>query len=624
MPLTNTEITEFFTNAQARIVKNPKLREPQREGYRAALQFFRREGGHRAIEQIPVGCGKSGLLTVLPFGIAEGRVLVIAPNLGIRDQMHEAFDVGSSECFYTKTQVLTNQSEGPWVAKLDSEANRSDCDQAHVVVTNIHQLGANVDRWLPQFPADYFDLILVDEGHHNVAPSWQRVFDQFSAAKILSVTATPFRADAQPIEGECIYRYTFRDAMNRGYIKQITALNVAPEEIQFTYRDDRRRHTLDEVVELREEDWFSRGVALAPECNASIVDASLQWLEEARRASRDAQIIGVACSLDHARQIRGLYQERDAKAAEIHSQMSIEKKGKVLQDLEYGRLDAIVQVQMLGEGFDHQPLSVAAIFRPFRSLSPYIQFVGRIMRVRKQDAPGDPANRGFLVSHVGLNIDRHWDDFKHIDTEDQALIHKWVTAGEDPPASMSSGSGDGERRPLGTNMEVHKEVLLDEFLADPYLDPVDDAVIDNALSVVREQGMDLAALGLDRDELRRRLIRRDAGTQAIQPQRRPVQPQARRQNLRIRLDEQVKSASKRICEALGEPINGVRIAILGGTGAANNMGAVITRMNRAVNEFLEISSGERRELSLVELERVLPHLDEIADGVQADLDERSS
>jgi DNA repair protein RadD len=29
-----------------------------------------------------------------------------------------------------------------------------------------------------------------------------------------------------------------------------------------------------------------------------------------------------------------------------------------------------IQVQMLGEGFDHPKLSVAAIFRPFRSLAP--------------------------------------------------------------------------------------------------------------------------------------------------------------------------------------------------------------------------------------------------------------
>lgn len=65
------------------------------------------------------------------------------------------------------------------------------------MVTNIHQLAERADRWLPQFEDEFFDLILVDEGHHNAAPS-------------------------------LIYRYPFRDAMQRGYIKDITAVNVAP------------------------------------------------------------------------------------------------------------------------------------------------------------------------------------------------------------------------------------------------------------------------------------------------------------------------------------------------------------------------------------------------------------
>ena len=74
---------------------------------------------------------------------------------------------------------------------------------------------------------------------------------------------------------------------------------------------------------------------------------------------------------------------------------------------------------MLGEGFDHPRLSVAAIFRPFRSLAPYIQFVGRVMRVVVQDEPDHPDNQGFVVSHVGLNNDARWDEFRELDLDDQ-------------------------------------------------------------------------------------------------------------------------------------------------------------------------------------------------------------
>src|SRR5205807_2631578 len=99
------------------------------------------------------------------------------------------------------------------------------------------------------------------------------------------------------------------------------------------------------------------------------------------------------------------------------------------------------------------PLSVAAIFRPFRSLSPYIQFVGRAMRVNVQRAPTHPDNEGIIVSHVGLNIDRHWDDFKAIDRDDQELVNEWLGADD---AAPEPGEGDGRRR-LRADMVVTEE-----------------------------------------------------------------------------------------------------------------------------------------------------------------------
>lgn len=92
--------------------------------------------------------------------------------------------------------------------------------------------------------------------------------------------------------------------------------------------------------------------------------------------------------------------------------------------------------------------------------------------------------------------------------------------------------------------------------------------------------------------------------------------------LRSRLNEQIKSAANRICEALGQRAAGRRIATLGGTGAANNLGAVIILMNRAVNQRLGIESSERRDQDTEALERAIAWLDEVADAVQADLAER--
>jgi excisionase family DNA binding protein len=84
----NSPIETFFTNLSFNIEDNQSLREPQREGYLRVSDFFR-AGKNKAIIQIPVGCGKSGLAAILPLGIAKGRVLVIAPNITIKNGLYE-------------------------------------------------------------------------------------------------------------------------------------------------------------------------------------------------------------------------------------------------------------------------------------------------------------------------------------------------------------------------------------------------------------------------------------------------------------------------------------------------------------------------------------------------------
>jgi len=64
--MTNEEIARFFNNARPHIQGNPNLRDPQVEGWFRTRQHFRNSRDH-AILQIPVGCGKTGLMALLPF-----------------------------------------------------------------------------------------------------------------------------------------------------------------------------------------------------------------------------------------------------------------------------------------------------------------------------------------------------------------------------------------------------------------------------------------------------------------------------------------------------------------------------------------------------------------------------
>src|ERR1019366_10402500 len=110
---------------------------------------------------------------------------------------------------------------------------------------------------------------------------------------------------------------------------------------------------------------------------------------------------------------------RGQRADYVHSREDSAVNDRVMQKLENHELDVIVQVRKLGEGFDHPFLAVAAVFSIFRNLSPFVQFVGRIMRVIEHGAPGHPLNNGVVVFHAGANIARRWEDFQQYSEADR-------------------------------------------------------------------------------------------------------------------------------------------------------------------------------------------------------------
>lgn len=495
---------------------------------------------------------------------------------------------------------------GPYVAVLDGrDANVHDCDGSHIVLTNIQQLASSADKWLPLFADNYFDLILVDEGHHNAAPSWKKVFEKFPNAKVVSLTATPFRSDSREIEGELVYRYSFKRAMLKGYIKRLQAIYVAPEEIYFTYAGDSRRHTLDEVLELKEEEWFSRGVALSPECNKHIVDASLDKLDRLRQSGTRHQLIAAACSVKHAKAIRSLYAERGYEAAEIHSDMSADKRAEVVQKLRSGILDCIIQVQVLGEGFDHPHLSVAAIFRPFRSLAPYVQFVGRVMRVVVQNDTRHPDNYGYVVTHIGLNLDQLLSDFRQLEREDSAFFGDLIQGKEpEPPVEVLEGSA---RQKVREDMVVNEEIVS-EFFEEEFVES-DDAALIAELKAQAE------ALGFEAEAVDALVSRAKAGKRRVDAAAPfPALPQRQRQEARKRLNEEVNRAAKLLLNRLGLGFGGSDLTFKFGLGVSGgNFAAAVQLVNRELDRSCGIKPGTRSSLRTEQFVAATASLDKVLD-----------
>jgi hypothetical protein len=289
-----------------------------------------------------------------------------------------------------------------------------------------------------------------------------------------------------------------------------------------------------------------------------------------------------------------------------------DEQSRVRRELEQGSLDAVVQVQMLGEGADYPTLSVAAIFRPFRHLVPYVQFVGRTMRVIKQDAPGDKDNRGFVVSHVGLNVDRWWEELRSIDGDDQLFFEEIANSARE----FGETEGLTQRKRFAPDMRVIDEkirrVLQERFLPDEIQARVDDLI--NAMSL---RGWDLESIGLSREDLEKRLAEGSQATEGKSLEILHVSPQQARKTARTRLNERVNSAAKQLLNELELSPGGVQLSHAFRGSGAQNIATAIILLNREVCEYLGVGVAERQHLSTAQLQRAYQNIDEIVDRVAA-------
>jgi superfamily II DNA or RNA helicase len=473
------------------ITDNERLRVPQREGWVAIRDHFQQpDSAAEAGIVLPVGCGKSGLIAITPYALEARRALVIAPGTRIRGQLGDDLRASSETNFYEKCAVLDGQGTFPeTVVVASGRVNMDDIRHCDVAVANIQQIAGDENRWLDELDPDFFDLILVDEAHHNTAASWQQVKRRFPSARIVNFSATPMRADGARMEGEIIYSFPVLRAIEAGYVKRLRAKMLRPTELRYIDRSGGGERVIgpDEVRELGEANAeFRRGIVMSDETLGSIVDQSIAELRRLRDATGEhrLKIIASALNYDHCIQITEAFRARGLRAAYVHSREA-QANERIFQQLENHELDAIVQARMLGEGFDHKYLSVAMVGSIFANLSPFVQFVGRIMRAVEQNAPGHPLNQGVVVFHVGANVARRWNDFRQFSQADQAFFAEFL-----PEAEEVEFDGNTAEREFGRAGGIDAvEVLEERGVRAADLEPIGDPQAAALLQQLAEMGV---------------------------------------------------------------------------------------------------------------------------------------
>ncbi|RMN43555.1 Type III restriction enzyme, res subunit [Pseudomonas syringae] len=104
----------------------------------------------------------------------------------------------------------------------------------------------------------FFDLIIIDEGHHAPADTWQRTLGYFAKAKKVFITGTPFRGDKQEVPGKLIHETPLSEVMRDRYVKWLRKETVNAHELYFTLADQPGvRLSKDEVLALKDKEWLT-------------------------------------------------------------------------------------------------------------------------------------------------------------------------------------------------------------------------------------------------------------------------------------------------------------------------------------------------------------------------------
>lgn len=284
--------------------------------------------------------------------------------------------------FFTIFQTFMTSS--PERAKSNSESESPLAIEAEPDVVTYVSSNYNFG----QYPADYFDFIIIDECHRggaNDESNWRNILEYFSPAVQLGLTATPKRndnVDTYKYFGEPVYIYSLKEGINDGFLTPFKVKRIK------TTLDDYRYTSDDTIIEgeieegkLYEEKDFNRTIEIV-EREAKRVNI---FLDE---ANQNEKAIIFCANQAHAALIRDLVNQ-NAKSKDPFYCVRVtandgeegERLLREFQDNEKTIPTILTTSQKLSTGVDARNIRNIVLIRPVNSMIEFKQIVGRGTRL---------------------------------------------------------------------------------------------------------------------------------------------------------------------------------------------------------------------------------------------------
>lgn len=388
----------------------PRLHDYQEDLVRNITTLLDRLAPQRAMLSLPTGAGKTRVTAeavirwVKRVGDPSGPLLWIAQTEELCEQAVQSWKFVWNKVGAERPLTISRLWNSREVGNV--------VENPHLVVATDAKLerclGTDQYAWLRQAA-----LVIVDEAHTALPKRYTGILNQLgltqyeTARHLIGLTATPFRNRNEDETSRLITRFgnrrldegvfpsgdPYRDLQKWGMLAQVEHRTLTGGRIELT-QDERtysqRMAMLSRSAEQRLVDDHAR--------SRRIVDA-VAGLPE------DWPTLLFATSVDHAKYLAAMLNDRGVTAAAVDSTTSDQDRRRRIEDFRTGRLRVLTNYGVLAQGFDAPATRVVVVARPVYSTNVYQQMIGRGLR-----GPGNGGKPTCLI----LNID---DNIANFDTQ---------------------------------------------------------------------------------------------------------------------------------------------------------------------------------------------------------------
>ena len=267
-----------------------------------------------------------------------------------------------------------------------------------VQVACVPTLIRRLDKWTFKD----FDFIIVDEAHHIKADSYKKIINAFDRAKLLGLTATPYRLSGEGFtkEFECLITSpSIKEFQKEDFLSQYHYYSIG--------KDSYVQRTLDGIVKEDIQGDYDSNELIRLYDKDKI---RAQIVETYKKYANGKKGIIYTISQEHNKHLLAAFTKQGIKAAAIDSKTDSFKRNELIEDFRKGKYDILLNVNIFSEGFDCPDIEFIQLARPTKSLSMYLQQVGRGLR------PHEDKEAVVILDNVGLynrfglpSASRNWE-----------------------------------------------------------------------------------------------------------------------------------------------------------------------------------------------------------------------